>query len=153
MRNKHFRLVVTHLESPIPGVDLATEVQLAQADELIHRLRNVRVPVVLCGDFNSDANFGNGPDATDSVAHIEEAGYADSWRIVNPTNPGDTWPLFLEDQQPDFFVPWIPFERIDLFFSKGIVVISAKQVFAPASSDEMAPYGSDHVGVITTFQP
>ncbi len=153
MRNRHFRLVVTHLESPIPGNPEATEVQLAQTDELIHRLRNVTTPVVLCGDFNSDANFGTGPDATDSVRHILEAGYADTWRIVNPDDPGTTWPLFLEDQPPpNFFTTYNPFERIDLFFSRGIRVISAKQVFAPAPPDAMVPYGSDHAGVITTFR-
>ncbi len=154
MRNRHFRLVVTHLESPIPDVPEATDVQVAQASELIHRLRNVTIPVVLCGDFNSDANFGNGPDATPSVALIEAAGYADTWRIANPTDDGDTWPLFLEDQEPpDFFVESIPFERIDLFFSRGIKVISAKQVLAPVPSDSVPPYGSDHAGVIATFRP
>ncbi len=153
MSNRHFRLVVTHLESPIPNIPEATDVQVAQADELIHRLRNVRVPVVLCGDFNSDANSGNGPDATDSVRHILEAGYADTWRIVHPDELGNTWPLFLEDQTPpDFFAPSFPIERIDLFFSRGIEVISAEQVLAPAPSDAMSPYGSDHTGVITTFR-
>ncbi len=99
--------------------------QVAQATELIHALRNLTVPVVLCGDFNSDANFGSGIDATPSAALIEAAGYADTWRIVNPNDPGATWPLFLEDQPPpDFFAPFLPFERIDLFFSRGMQVIS-----------------------------
>ncbi len=153
MRNRQFRLVVTHLESPISGVPEATYVQVAQASELIHSLRNVTFPVVLCGDFNSDANFGDGPDATPSVALIEAAGYADTWRIANPNDPGDTWPLFLEDQYPPpFFTTYIPFdpERIDLFFSRGIQIISAKQVLAPSGS--MPPYGSDHAGVIATFR-
>jgi len=152
MRNRHFRLVVTHLESPIPGVDEATDVQVAQADELIHRLRNVTIPVVLCGDFNSDANFGNGIDGTPSVGLIEAAGYADTWKIANGDAPGNTWPRFLEDQTPpDFFVPFVPFERIDLFFSRGMQVISAEQVLAP--SGNMPPYGSDHAGVIAKFRP
>jgi len=152
--NRHLRLVVTHLESAIPGVPEATAVQVAQANELIHSLRNLTIPVVLCGDFNSDANFGDGPDATPSVALIEAAGYADTWRIVNPGDPGATWPLFLEDQAPpDFFAPSVPFERIDLFFSRGLHVISAKQILAPAPPDSMPSYGSDHTGVIATFQP
>lgn len=152
--NSQFRLVVTHLESPIPGVPEATEVQVAQANELIQSLRNLTIPVVLCGDFNSDANFGNGPDATRSVALIESAGYADTWKIANPTDPGNTWPLFLEDQAPPhFFRPSRPFERIDLFFSKGMDVISAKRILAPAPPGTIPPYGSDHAGVIATFQP
>jgi endonuclease/exonuclease/phosphatase family metal-dependent hydrolase len=152
--NSHFRLVVTHLESPVPGVPEATAVQVAQAGELIQSLRNLTIPVVVCGDFNSDANFGNGPDATPSVALIEAAGYSDTWRIANPGDSGDTWPLFLEDQAPpDFFELFVPFERIDLFFSRDIQVISAKEVFAPALNGGMPPYGSDHAGVIATFQP
>lgn len=152
--HRQFRLVVTHLESPIPGVPEATEVQVAQATELIHALQNVTVPIVLCGDFNSDAEFGNGPDATPSVALIEAAGYADTWRIANPSDPGYTWPLFLEDQTPpNFFEPFYPFERIDLLFSRGVQVIGAREVLAPVSSGTLPPYGSDHAGVIATFQP
>ena len=154
MANKHFRLVMTHLETPIPGVPEATAVQVAQAGELVQMLRNLTIPVVACGDFNSDANFGNGPDATPSVALIEAAGYADTWRIANPNDAGDTWPLFLEDQTPPNFVQlYSPFERIDLFFSRSMQVISAKEVLALAPPDSMPPYGSDHAGVITTFQP
>ncbi len=153
INNSHFRLVVTHLESPVPGVPEAIEVQVAQANELIQSLRNLTIPVVVCGDFNSDANFGNGPDATPSVALIEAAGYADTWSIANPGDPGVTWPLFLEDQAPPrFFARSRPFERIDLFFSKGMDVISAKRILAPAPPGTMPPYGSDHAGVIATFQ-
>jgi endonuclease/exonuclease/phosphatase family metal-dependent hydrolase len=152
--NKHFLLVVTHLMSPVSGEDEATDVQVAQATELIQALQNVTVPIVLCGDFNSDANFGNGPDATPSVALIEAAGYADTWKVANPSDPGDTWPLFLQDQlPPDFFAPFVPFERIDLLFSRDMQVISAKRVLAPASPGTMPSYGSDHAGVIATFQP
>jgi endonuclease/exonuclease/phosphatase (EEP) superfamily protein YafD len=153
--HSHFRLVVTHLESPVPDVPEATGVQVAQATELIQALQNVTAPIVLCGDFNSDANLGIGLDATPSVALIEAAGYTDTWKVANPSDPGNTWPLFLDDQlpPPDFFAPYVPFERIDLFFSRGIELISAKQILVPAPSGTMPPYGSDHTGVIATFQP
>jgi len=151
--HSRFRLVVTHLQSPVPGVDEATNVQVAQANELIDILRNLTIPVVLCGDFNSDPNFGSGPDATPSVGLLEKAGYEDTWRVANPSDRGDTWPLFLDDQPPpDFFAPFVPFERIDLFFSRGIQVMSAKRVLAPAPRGIMPPYASDHAGVIATFQ-
>ncbi len=148
-----FRLVVTHLMSPVPGVDEATDVQVAQATELIDALRNLTIPVVLCGDFNSDANFGSGPDATPSVGLFEAAGYEDTWKIANPSVRGDTWPLFLDDQFPPpyFSAPYPPFERIDLFFSQGMQVIRAKRVFAPDPFGSVPPYGSDHAGVIATF--
>jgi endonuclease/exonuclease/phosphatase family metal-dependent hydrolase len=152
--HSHFCLVVTHLMSPVPGVDEAIEVQVAQATELINTLGDLTIPVVLCGDFNSDAEFDNGPDATPSVTLIEEAGYTDIWRVANPSDPGYTWPLFLDDQEPpDFFAPYVPFERIDFFFSRDIQVISAKRILAHASPGTMPPYGSDHAGVIATFRP
>jgi endonuclease/exonuclease/phosphatase family metal-dependent hydrolase len=152
--HSHFRLVVTHLMSPIPGVKEATDVQVAQATKLIQTLHNVTVPVVLCGDFNSDANFGDGPDATPSAGLFEEADYEDTWRVANPSDRGDIWPLFLDDLLPPsyFFEPFAPFERIDLFFSRGIQVISAKRVLTPAPRGIMPPYASDHAGVIATFQ-
>jgi endonuclease/exonuclease/phosphatase family metal-dependent hydrolase len=154
MGNKHFRLAETHLESPVPGVPESTEVQLAQAAELVQSLRNLPHPVVICGDFNSDANFGQGPDGTPSVALIEAAGYADSWLLANPKDPGPTWPLFLEDQAPpDFYAPAVPFERIDLFFSRGLKIINATEVFANAPRATVPALGSDHAGVITTLRP
>ena len=55
MGNKQFRFVTTHLESPLKDIPEATIVQVAQAQELIHALRNLTIPVVICGDFNSDA--------------------------------------------------------------------------------------------------
>jgi endonuclease/exonuclease/phosphatase family metal-dependent hydrolase len=152
--HSRFRLVVTHLMSPVPGVPDATDVQVAQATELIQTLHDLTIPVVLCGDFNSDANFGDGPDATPSVGLFEAAGYEDTWKIANPSDRGDTWPLFLDDQFPPppyFSAPYPPFERIDLFFSRNIQVIRAKRVFAPAPFGSVPPYASDHAGVIATF--
>ncbi len=150
--NKHFQLALTHLETPIPGIPEATEVQVAQTTELLRSLRNLPGPVVICGDFNSDAEFGSGVDATPSVGIIEEAGYVDSWKEANPGDPGFTWPLFLEDRPPpNFFLPFTPFERIDLFFSKGLDINSVEQVLAPAPTGTLPPYGSDHAGVIATF--
>jgi endonuclease/exonuclease/phosphatase family metal-dependent hydrolase len=151
--HSRFRLVVTHLESPVPNLPEATDVQVAQANELIDTLGDLTIPVVLCGDFNSDANFGSGPDATPSVSLFEAAGYEDTWKIANPSVRGDTWPLFLDDQFPPpyFSAPYPPFERIDLFFSQGMEVIRAKRVFAPAPFGSVPPYASDHAGVIATF--
>jgi endonuclease/exonuclease/phosphatase family metal-dependent hydrolase len=153
--HSHFRLVVTHLMSPVPGVNEATRVQVEQAKELIDTLSGVTIPVVLCGDFNSDAEFGKHvPDATPSVALIEAAGYTDTWEVTNPRHPGYTWPLFLDDQNPpDFFAQYFPFERIDLFFSRDIQVTSVKLVLTPTPRGIMPPFASDHAGVIATFQP
>jgi len=151
VRNRHLRFVTTHLESAIPGIPEATAIQVAQANELIDSLRNTTAPIVLAGDFNSDANFGSGPDATPSVFLLEAAGYADTWKMAHPSHPGPTWPLFLEDQTPpNFFARAVPFERIDLFFSEGIQAERIERVLAPVPSG-LPSYGSDHAGVLATF--
>lgn len=153
--NGHFRLALTHLESPVPGVPESVDVQTAQASELVKTFSNTTDPVVICGDFNSDANGGNGPDATPSAALIVEAGYTDVWTHQHPGDAGPTWPLYLEDQPtiPDFFAPSEPFERIDLFFSKGLQATAAERVLAPSGSAGLPDFGSDHAGVLATFQP
>jgi endonuclease/exonuclease/phosphatase family metal-dependent hydrolase len=154
--NRHFRLVSTHLQSPVPGDPTAIAVQTAQANQFIHELRNSTVPVVIAGDFNSDAiqgTAGPGPDNTATAALIQAAGYADTWTIAG-SGLGPTWPLYLEDQfPPPFFAHSFPFERIDLIFSQGLSVISVEDVLAPGSVVNQWPYfASDHAGVLAVFQ-
>jgi endonuclease/exonuclease/phosphatase (EEP) superfamily protein YafD len=151
--NRHFRLVNTHLQSPVGPDPSAIAVQTAQANQLIHELRNSTVPVVLAGDFNSDAILGingPGPDNTGTAKLIVDAGYTDIGLGLQPT-----WPLYLEDQlpPPPFFALSTPFERIDLIFSQGLGVVSVERVTAPAPSAIPLPnFGSDHAGVIAVFQ-
>lgn len=164
--DERFRFVTTHLETPIPGIQEATDVQVAQAQQLIDDLRNSTIPVVICGDFNSDANHGGFVDDTPTVGLIEAAGYTEAWpRTHRRKDLGLTWPLFLEDQfpggglPPPFFAASDPFERIDLFFSKDIDAVRSERVLAPARgssrppSFDTPPFGSDHAGVIAVFNP
>lgn len=156
MGKRQFRFVTTHLESPIQGVPEATDVQVAQAEELIHELRNLTVPVVICGDFNSDANHGGFVDDTPTVGVIEAAGYAETWPATHDgSDLGLTWPLYLEDQFPPdpFFAPYSPVERIDLFFSKGLEAVGSDKVVVPAPGGSMPSFVSDHAGVIAVFRP
>ena len=153
--NRHFRLVTTHLQSPVPGDPTSAIVQIAQANQLIHELRNSTVPVVIAGDFNSDAILGiggTGPDNTPTAMLIEAAGYTDTWTIAG-SGPGPTWPLYLEDlYPPPFFAPASPFERIDLIFSQGLSVSSVEHILAPGPAANQWPYfGSDHAGVLAVF--
>ena len=153
--NSHFRLLTTHLQTPIPGVPEATLVQLAQVQELIHELRNVPGPVVICGDFNSDAAHGGGVEDTPAADMIQAAGYAEVWPLLHgASDSGYTWPLFAEDlfPPPPFVGPAHARERIDLFFAQGMQTISIDTVRAPAPSLSTPPFGSDHAGVIAVFQ-
>jgi len=163
MGDKHFRFVTTHLQKPIQVIPEAADVQEAQARELIDELSHTSRPVVICGDFNSDAllgAFGAILDKTATVDIIEAAGYVETWPLpqINGGDPGFTWPLYLEDQSnpPPFFAFSTPFERIDLFFSKDMEAVSARH----ATSDPTAPgdptffippRGSDHSGVIAVY--
>lgn len=162
MGDKHFRFVTTHLQSPIQDIPEAAAVQEAQARELIDELSHTSLPVVICGDFNSDAlhgAFGGILDNTLTVGIIEAAGYAETWPVANPGggDPGFTWPLYLEDQfpAPPFFASSAPFERIDLFFSRDIGAVSAAQVTSALTSPDpdfsMPPRASDHAGVLAVF--
>ncbi len=153
VNNQVFRIANTHLENKFPGVDASAEIQRLQASELINFMRNSPNPVILCGDYNSDAILGVnglGPDNTDTVSFIEQAGYADSWAVANSVNSGATWPLWLEDQTPpNFFVNQTPWERIDLIFFQKLQVLSSVQIGAGLGYANSA---SDHTGVMTTFQ-
>ena len=155
--NRHFSLVTTHLQSPVTGDPTAAAVQMAQASQLIHELRNRTVPVVLAGDFNSDAILGiggGGPDNTATAATIQAAGYLDTWTLAG-SGTGPTWPLYLEDQYPasSFFAHYSPYERIDLIFSQGLSVVSVEHVLAPDPIVAEWPYcASDHAGVLAVFQ-
>jgi endonuclease/exonuclease/phosphatase family metal-dependent hydrolase len=152
--NQHFRLLTTHLISPIPGVEAATQVQIAQAQELLHEVRNSPTPVVICGDFNSDALQGGGLDTTPTALLIQTAGYPEVWPLLHPGDKGPTWPRYLEDQFPPapFFALSPPVERIDLFFARDIEAVSIDRVFSPAAM-AVPPFGSDHAGVIAVFRP
>ncbi len=155
--NRHFRLLATHLQGPIPGDPTAVAVQEAQAKQLLYEIRNSTVPVVIAGDFNSDALKGvdgPGPDNTDTAALIRAAGFSDSWAVAG-SGPGPTWPFYLEDQLPPqpFVIQAFPYERIDLIFSQGLSVVAVEQVLAPAPNVMQWPYyASDHAGVLATLQ-
>ena len=159
--NRQFRFVTTHLETPIEGIEEAALVQEAQALELIHELRNLTIPVVICGDFNADASDG-GPsvDDTPTVGLIEAAGYTEVWPATHAVgDKGLTWPYYLEDQfpggglPPPFFAPSVPFERIDLFFTKGMEIVGSDLAFAAMPPiPDIPTFASDHSGVVAVFR-
>lgn len=152
--NERFRLATAHLESTVPGYPPATDVQVAQAGELIAALSGGTLPVILCGDFNSDANDNpNAPDFTPTADIIQESGYTEVWKLLHDGDTGNTWPLYLDDLIPISFPAQTPVERIDLFFTRGISALTAEQAISPAPAGFAPPFGSDHVGVMASFAP
>ncbi len=141
LRGRTARFFATHLESPLSAQDAT---QVYQTAELIQLMEASPYPVVLAGDFNSDASgLTIGPDQTPSAGMIAQAGYADAWAALYPPYLGLTWPLYLEDV---YAGPSTPFERIDLIFAKGLTPTTV-QVVGTAE-----PFPSDHAGVVATLR-
>jgi endonuclease/exonuclease/phosphatase family metal-dependent hydrolase len=141
MNGSKFRFVNTHLQGTISGIPEAEAAQRAQADELLANLASAGMPVVLAGDFNSNAEPG--PEYTGVAQKIANTGYTDTWKAAHPSQPGYTWPLFGEDQNSE---KTSPNERIDLIFAAGPAVVSAERTGATP------PYASDHAGVVVKLR-
>ncbi len=140
-----FRFVNTHLQGTIAGVPEAERVQREQARELLRALRFADMPVVLAGDFNSNAEPG--PEYTGVAQWIANAGFVDAWKFAHPGDPGYTWPLFGEDQNSG---GTSPNERIDLIFVGGEFQRwfgRTPAVLAAIRTGTKPPFASDHAGL------
>ncbi len=149
VRDSQFEFATTHLESAVSGYPDTFDLQLSQALELVENLSKSNLPVVLAGDFNSDAEHTNNypSDMTQSYDYIAHSGFDDVWKKLSPGDPGLTWPLFGEDLMAG--QPIQPLERIDLIFSNGLNADSiARTGFVP---DTDGLYASDHAGLVAVF--
>lgn len=135
-----FRFFDTHLASTY-AFDPTGLLQVSQSGELVAVLNGVTLPVVLAGDFNSNAEVG--PEQTATVGMIQGAGFSDVWRLFNPAGTGFTWPLYFEDTASG---PAVPNERIDLIFTRGVRALKVDQ------TGTAAPWASDHAGVVGMVQ-
>jgi endonuclease/exonuclease/phosphatase family metal-dependent hydrolase len=147
IHGSRFKFVNTHLEAPIPGDYLAATqyLQELQAAQLMEDLDGVKIPIILAGDFNSDAEHTNNylSDNTNSYDYIVASGFNDAWDELRPNNPGFTWSLF-----PVPGINFEPFERIDLIFSNGPKAIS---IMRTGVDPVRGLYASDHAGVVAVF--
>lgn len=139
-----FRFVTTHLESSggLYGNPMVNDIQAAQAYELAVTFASSPFPVVIAGDFNSNATH-TPPEQTLSYNIMLQAGYVDMWKSLNHGIPGFTWPLYLEDPLRNHTQG--PLERIDLVFAHGL------SATAVVRTGLKAPYASDHAGVLAIF--
>jgi endonuclease/exonuclease/phosphatase family metal-dependent hydrolase len=147
IRDSQFKLVNTHLASAA-GTPETVAIQLDQANELVEKLDDCDLPIILAGDFNSDASSTKYyyPDDTDSAGNIVDSGYTDVWNKLYPNDPGYSWPLFGEDTMT---YPLMPLERIDLIFSNGLEADSIEMIGTIADADGL--YTSDHAGLLAVF--
>jgi endonuclease/exonuclease/phosphatase family metal-dependent hydrolase len=129
------RFIATHLEAFDPVT------QTGQAHEITTGPGNTTLPLILAGDMNS----GPGTE-TFGYDQLLQDGFSDTWTTTQSGQSGFTWPLYLEDPTVPF--PAGPFERIDMVLTRGGV--------APATDSRVglsAPFGSDHVGVVSKLSP
>jgi hypothetical protein len=138
VRNRTFRFVNSHFEAFDPG----EFIRVQQARELLAGPLDTELPVVLLGDFNSNAE-ANG------VAYrvlIDEGGFEDAWSTANPGDPGLTCchDADLRNEEVDLR------SRIDLILVRdGVRVREMERVGVdPAMRTPSGLWPSDHAGVV-----
>jgi hypothetical protein len=138
MRNRTFRFVNSHFEAFDPG----EFIRVQQAQELLDGPLDTDLPVVLLGDFNSNAE-ANG------LAYrilIDKGGFEDAWSTANPGDPGLTCchDADLRNEEVDFR------SRIDLILVRdGVRVREMERVgIDPAMRTPDGLWPSDHAGVV-----
>jgi len=143
-RGEQFRVVTTHLDN------LSPDVRLGQAFELSQGPTNTDMPVVLIGDFNSDAESSD-PDQNGAYQLMLGAGFLDAWSTAQPGISGFTWPLHDEDP----FTPFLtPSQRIDLVLFRGLNKVLSAELIGDETSDLTLSglWPSDHAGVVATLR-
>lgn len=133
MRGKTYRFVNAHLES------FSEDAQYYQAFELLQGPANTSLPLIMAGDFNSDAE-ANG--ATYNL--LRSGGLTDVWDAVNPADPGYTWALFLIDP----YSPVTPDQRLDLILTRGRITPISAWLVGNGPVAPPLPIPSDHSGVV-----
>jgi endonuclease/exonuclease/phosphatase family metal-dependent hydrolase len=139
------RVVNTHLDTNVPLI------QYAQAAELLGGPVATNLPVILAGDFNSDAYGGafGGIDATPTYQLMIDAGFQEAWARTHPNDVVFTW-----GQAPDLSNPVsLANERIDFLFARGGPVALGATIVGdePADRTPDGLWPSDHAGVVASF--
>jgi endonuclease/exonuclease/phosphatase family metal-dependent hydrolase len=140
---KEYRLITTHLDSLAPIDRMGQAVELAQATA------ESELPVVLIGDFNSDAESSD-PDQNGAYQLVRGAGFLDARHTTHRGDSGFTWPLHDEDP----FTPFSgPSQRIDVVLYREVEVVDVELI--RNRLEDLTPYGlwpSDHAGLAATLQ-
>ena len=134
------RFISTHLE-PILHPQLSPIIQAQQADELLNGLGNTNLPVILVGDFNSNAD-GSG---TPTYSKLIDAGFIDAWTIKGKGD-GFTCCQAADLMNSDFSLD----ERIDLILFRGDIKVNDIELVGNLQTDRTISglWPSDHAGVV-----
>jgi endonuclease/exonuclease/phosphatase family metal-dependent hydrolase len=143
-RGRSLRFINSHLEDVLPlGLP---NIQLAQAFELLTNPANTAMPVILAGDFNSDA-YGNYSPETYALL-TGQGHFTDAWRVAEPRRLGLTWghDSFLSDVTVPFLY------RLDLILYRGRSFEATEaDVIDPVIGHHAPLWFSDHAGVTATM--
>jgi endonuclease/exonuclease/phosphatase family metal-dependent hydrolase len=143
--DQKFRFIETHIES------LDEAVQVAQNQELVAGSRDTELPIIMVGDFNSNAHQQSDvPDNTPTYPELIAAGFQDTWDAVNSGDPGNTC-----CHAPDLRnIAAELNRRIDLILTRGAITpISAKLVGAePSVRTASGVWPTDHAGVLAKLR-
>jgi endonuclease/exonuclease/phosphatase family metal-dependent hydrolase len=143
---KPFRFIATHLEDGTSSDQLAFLSSL-QAMELLSGPAATQMPVILAGDFNSNANDPNGQSYL-SYSVITSGGFSDAWKTAHPDLSGFTWGA-------DGILPnadYVRTQRIDFVLVSGATVLGSKLVGAEPRDRVGDYWPSDHAGVSAHVQ-
>jgi endonuclease/exonuclease/phosphatase family metal-dependent hydrolase len=150
---KKVRFVNTHLEAFTgePELDaIIAEIQYAQAMELVSSLANEETPIILVGDFNSPAPYG------DTYQYVLSEGFHDAWTTNLLTWNEDGYTFGHDGDLRNEFVDF--YERIDFVFTKNPGENLASRTCVIVVGDEYrnrTPSGlwpSDHGGVVAKLK-
>ena len=147
-RDRSFRFINAHLEDQLPpGLP---NIQLAQAYELLADPATTTLPVILAGDFNSDA-YGYYSPETYALLTGQLPGqghFTDAWTVAQPQSLGFTWghdPLLQDATVPLSL-------RLDLVLYRGAnLVATGAEVVDPLLGLDAPRWFSDHGGVDATI--
>ena len=144
VRGRDFRFICTHLE-----IETWPFLQELQLQELLAGPAATPLPVVLVGDFNTDAL---GRDGSTGYGLLPEAGFGDAWAALNPQNPsgGLTW-----GHDADLAAPGTPFDRrIDFVFyqGKGLIPVSSNVIDLYTGLMPSPLWASDHAALTATIR-
>ncbi|MBN2506755.1 MAG: endonuclease/exonuclease/phosphatase family protein [Verrucomicrobia bacterium] len=139
-RGREVRFINAHLEE-----NTAAPVQAAQALELLAGPAQTPLPVVLAGDFNSDAN---GTDGTTAYGLLTQC-LADAWTVAHPLDPGLTW-----GHDPWLADPGVAFVwRLDLVLFRGPALQLLDIGRVALQFQDTPPFWlSDHAGLLARFR-
>ena len=138
VRNREFRFVNSHFEAFDPG----EFIRVQQAQELLDGPLDTDLPVVLLGDFNSNAEGGG-------LAYgilTGPGGFEDAWSTANPGDPGLTCCHDADLRNEEVALR----SRIDLILVRdGVRVREMERVgIDPAMRTPDGLWPSDHAGVV-----